>query len=175
MTTIKLPIIEYNKSVIRTIYLTVFSITMLGFFVLMITLKDDNHLIGKLFLITILLFIIGMFFIKNPGSQNGYLTINKNEIVYSASEKTEIFTVSEISQIEFKYDGYSGKPKSLNVLYASSGRDNMLKFKHNGSDKIFYIQLEFNYLRLLRRVLKEFAAAGVPISVINSRGRKIEL
>jgi len=100
MTTIKLPIIEYNKSVIRTIYLTVFSITMLGFFVLMITLKDDNHLIGKLFLITILLFIIGMFFIKNPGSQNGYLTINKNEIVYSASEKTEIFTVSEISQIE---------------------------------------------------------------------------
>lgn len=175
MTTIRLPIIEYKKSVIRTIYLTVFAITMLAFFVLMITLKDDNHLIGKLFLLTILMFILGMFFIKKPGLQNGYLTINKNEIVYSASEKTEIFIVSEISQIEFKYDGYRGKPKSLNVLYTSSGRNNMLKFKHNGTDKIFYIQLEFNYLGLLRRVLKEFAAARVPISVTNSWGREIEL
>ena len=114
-TTIELPVIEMNKSKSRTIYwLTLFT-TVLMYIVLIIVFNDKNNLIGRLFLISMLAFVIGIFFLKKSHSQKGFLIINTDSIIYSTETKTETFLTREISEISFLYDGYSGKPESSNL------------------------------------------------------------
>jgi|SRR5690554_967490 len=90
-TTIELPVIEMNTSKSRTIYwLTLFT-TVLMYFVLIIVFNDKNNLIGRLFLISMLAFVIGIFFLKKSHSQKGFLIINTDSIIYSTETKTETF------------------------------------------------------------------------------------
>jgi len=175
VTTIKLPVIEFNKSKRRSVFLLIFFISTFVFLGLFIVLNDKNNLIGRLFLISILAFVIGMFFIKKPHTQNGFLIINKDAIEYSTETKTEIFLTREISEISFLYDGYAGKLESLSFTRFSTGCRNVLKFKHKDSEVRFGVKLEYDYLGLVGRVFKEFESKGISVLVSNSSGKKIEL
>lgn len=170
-TKIKLPVVEFNKSILSKIYWVSFAIVVVVFLILFIMANDENNQIGKLFVLTFSLFAIGILFLKNPYSHNDFLTISKDAIEY----KTESYLTKDISEIKFLYNGYKGKPMSINIMYLSSGYENILKFKHKGTDLKFNIELKYEYLGLLRRVFSEFESVGIPISVLNSWGKKIKL
>jgi len=173
--TIKFPVISVRKSRAYSIYRIAFVSIAITFLVLFATIVDDNNIIGKSFLAFIVGFVAIQFLFKKISSTNGFIEINKNEITHYVGSNTTPYKTKEIEEICLVYEGFEGRVRSLSGLLRDSGNRNILKFKCNGQVIHYNIHLKYEYFGLLRQVLNDFKAAGHPILVINSNGKRIKI
>lgn len=172
---IKLPVISIRKTRTYLIFRIAFVLVAMIFLVLFATIEDVNNLIGKSFLVIIIGFVAIQFLFKKISSTNGFIEINKNEITHYVGSNTTPYKIQEIEEICIVYEGFEGRARSLSGLLRDSGNRNILKFKCNGQVIHYNIDLKYEYFGLLRQVLNDFEAAGQPILVINSNGKRIKI
>ncbi len=175
MTEIELPVIEFRKSLASTIYRITFIVTVVGFLVAVFLTKDDNHIIGKLFLGVLLTFIIIGFFLPKSTFSKGGIKLSKENFTYCLNGHETKYPLSEISQITLLYDGYAGRTRNISLTIHDSGDDNKLSFKFQGLTVSYNLRIEHSYLGLIRRLLMEIEGAGKTVNVLNSNKEIIKI
>jgi hypothetical protein len=169
-TTIKLPVIKHTKSKARTFYTYGLFVIPLCYLILILFFDDKNNQLGKAFLlIYILFFTIGLFK-KKPRKKDGFLIINKDNIIHTQQDnEVTRFSLDLLADITFIYMGYEGRANTFSLLM-DPGDENELQFKYKGQKFCYNVYLKHEYLPLLRKLFKECETAGKKVIIKNSHG-----
>lgn len=176
VTTIKLPVIKHTKSKITTLYTYGLFVIPLCYLILIFFWDDNNNQLGKAFLLIYILFLTLGFLKKKPRKKNGFLIINKDNIIHSQQDNVVVtrFSLVLLEDITFIYMGYAGRANTLSLLM-DPGDENELQFKYKGQKFSYNIYLEHKHLPLLRKVFKECETVGKKVTIKNTHGARTKL
>ncbi|WP_282039963.1 hypothetical protein [Saccharicrinis aurantiacus] len=174
-TDIELPVIKLKKTSPVIIYNIVFVTFSIVSIISFLVIKDENNIIGKLFIGVLMAFVIIGFFIPKSTSPKGTLRMNKYGFVYYLNGHKTEYPISEISQISLMYDGYAQRARTISMILFDTGDDNKLSFKFKGLTVTYNIRIEHSYLGLIRRLIAELKSNGKTVRVLNDNGKEIRL
>ncbi len=160
---VKIPVVERKRPLVTRIFNFVFWTIFVVFILLFIFIDDPNNYLGKVFIGTLILFVVGVFFIKKPYKIIGNLILEDSAIIFvNENNDKNIYPIGQITDIQFQYQGYQGRGRLFTLTF-DSGLGNIITFKHLGTKYNYELFLENKHIQLLKKQLKILSGKEVKL------------
>lgn len=148
---VKIPVVERKRPLIARIFNFAFWGIFLTFILLFIFTDDSNNQLGKIFIGVLIIFVIGVLFIKNPYEIVGDLILEDTALIFVNNHTTkEVFSINKITDIHLQYQGYQGRGRLFTLTF-DSGLGNIISFKYLGTKYKYELFLEKKHVDLLKK------------------------
>lgn len=173
MDAVKIPVVDRKRPLAARVYNYSFWGIFIIFILLFIFVDDQNNVLGKLYVLLIVVLLICGFLIKKSYNIIGHIILNDAEIRFVSNENIKTFPINELEDIQLEYLGYNGRLELITQSF-DSGLGNKLVFHHSGSEFSFELFLENHHIALLRKQI-DFWRINYNVRITNFLGQNINL
>lgn len=165
---------ERKRPLVTRIFNFVFWSIPVVFILLFIFIDDSNNHLGKAFIGILIIFVIGVFFIKKPYKVIGNLALEDTAIIFINNNNTKVvYPINKITDIQFQYQGYQGRGRLFTLTY-DSGLGNIITFKRLGIKYKYELFLENKHIELLIKQLENWKK-NYNVEIKNLSGKEVKL